>query len=213
MLITATKTLILIFAILILCMALARVFIITSTSRFIHLLESQPKAQVALVFGAGLRRDGSPTAILRDRLQSAADLYNHGIVQKLLLSGDNSYLDYNEPGAMREYALALGIPEKDIVLDYAGRRTYDSCYRAKEIFGIKTAILVTQPFHLPRAVFTCRALGIEATGFPAENISYLKRSQLLWNIREIPAMLVAFLDVYVTHPVPILGNKEPIFPE
>jgi len=194
-------------------MALARVFIITSTSRFIHLLESQPKAQVALVFGAGLRRDGSPTAILRDRLQSAADLYNHGIVQKLLLSGDNSYLDYNEPGAMREYALALGIPEKDIVLDYAGRRTYDSCYRAKEIFGIKTAILVTQPFHLPRAVFTCRALGIEATGFPAENISYLKRSQLLWNIREIPAMLVAFLDVYVTHPVPILGNKEPIFPE
>lgn len=129
------------------------------------------------------------------------------------MSGDNSNLEYNEPGAMREYALSLGVPESDIVLDYAGRRTYDSCYRALHIFGIKRAILVTQPFHLPRALYTCQKLGIEATGYTAENITYRKSSQLYWNMREIAAMLVSTIEVSITHPVPVLGAKETIFPE
>jgi SanA protein len=193
--------------------AAARIIIVLSTYQYILPINEQPSSQVALVFGAGLRRDGSPTAILRDRVQSAVQLYKDDKVQKLLMSGDNSYEDYNEPGAMREYALSLGVPPDDIVLDYAGRRTYDSCYRAKHIFGIKSAILVTQPFHLPRAIYLCRSIGVDATGYPAENIQYRKSSKLYWNIREIPAMLVSFFDVNLVHPTPVLGEEEYIFPE
>jgi SanA protein len=177
----------------------------------IHTDEQVPGKQVAIVFGAGLRRDGSPTAILRDRVMTAAQLYFDGKVQKLLMSGDNSTLDYNEPEAMREYALGLGVPAEAIVLDYAGRRTYDTCYRAREIFGVQSAVLVTQDFHLPRALFLCNALGLEAVGVQADNLYFLKRSRLIWNVRESFATLGAFVDVYVTKPVPILGEPEPIF--
>ncbi len=213
MFIALTRILIILLSTTLILAAAARIYIVISTHRYILQLNEQPETQVALVFGAGLRRDGSPTAILRDRVQSAVELYKSGKVKKLLMSGDNSNLDYNEPGAMREYALSLGVPENDIVLDYAGRRTYDTCYRALYIFGIKSAILVTQPFHLPRAVYTCRNLGIEATGFAAENITYRKSSQLYWNMREIAAMLVSTIEVSITHPVPVLGVKETIFPE
>jgi SanA protein len=128
------------------------------------------------------------------------------------MSGDNSYIEYNEPGAMREYALALGVPDEAIVLDYAGRRTYDTCYRAREIFGIKEAILVTQNFHLPRALYVCNFLGIRAYGVPADQRRYTRRSILWWNLRETPATLVALWEVHVTRPQPVLGEKEPIFP-
>lgn len=173
---------------------------------------SAPKERVAIVFGAGLWRDGSPTPVLRDRVTTAARLYFSGKVEKLLMSGDNRFANYNEPGAMRAYALELGVPEKDIVLDFAGRRTYDTCYRARDIFGVRDAILVTQAFHLPRAIFTCNALGISATGVPADLRSYRQRSLFYWNLREIPATLVALWELYVAHPMPVLGNPEPIFP-
>jgi SanA protein len=128
------------------------------------------------------------------------------------MSGDNRYVEYNEPEAMRQYALSLGVPNEDIVLDYAGRRTYDTCYRAREIFGVKEAILVTQPFHLARALFLCNALGLDGVGVEANNRVYLKRSLLYWNLRELPATLTAFADV-LTRPQPVLGKPEPIFPE
>lgn len=210
MLIIITKVILTLLILLVVLAAVARIIIVVSTQRLILPIEKQPEAQVALVFGAGLRRDGSPTAILRDRVQSAVELYQTGKVQKLLMSGDNSYMDYNEPGAMREYALSLGVPEADIVLDYAGRRTYDTCYRAKEIFGIQSAIAVTQSFHLSRAVYSCRGMGMDITGYAAQNSTFRKSSHLYWNIREIPAILVAFIDVNITRPVPILGEKEPI---
>ena len=90
-------------------------------------VESAPAKRVAIVFGAGLWRDGSPTPVLRDRVATAAQLYLAGKVEKLLMSGDNRFADYNEPAAMQAYAMQLGVPEEDIVLDYAGRRTYDTC--------------------------------------------------------------------------------------
>jgi len=113
-----------------------------------------PAKRAAIVFGAGLWRDGSPTPVLRDRVITAANLYLDGKVEKILMSGDNSVVEYNEPFAMRDLALSLGVPEADIVLDYAGRRTYDTCYRAKMIFGLTEAILVTQSFHITRAIYT-----------------------------------------------------------
>jgi vancomycin permeability regulator SanA len=174
--------------------------------------QSVTSAPVAIVFGAGLWRDGTPTTVLRDRITTAAELYFSGKVQKILMSGDNSYLDYNEPGAMREYALKLGVPNTAIVLDYAGRRTYDTCYRARSIFGINHAILVTQSFHLPRALYTCNALGVKAEGVSSDLHDYRLFSRLSWQVRELPATLTALLDVHIFKPEPILGKPEPIFP-
>jgi SanA protein len=175
--------------------------------------QTVPSKPVAIVFGAGLWRDGTPTTILRDRIDTASELFFSGKVQKILMSGDNSYLDYNEPGAMRDYALSLGVPKASIVLDYAGRRTYDTCYRARAIFGVQQAILVTQGFHLSRALYTCNALGLKAVGVPSDQRDYPPNSLLYWNLRELPATLTAILDVHILRPVPILGKPEPIFPE
>ena len=170
-----------------------------------------PSAPVAIVFGAGLWRDGSPTPVLRDRVATAAELYLSGKVETLLMSGDNRTIEYNEPGAMRAYAKQLGIPDEAIVLDYAGRRTYDTCYRAWDIFDVNEAILVTQGFHLPRALYICRALGVPAVGVPADQREYRRRSMNYWKVRELIATLVAFWEVNISHPVPVLGNPEPIY--
>lgn len=177
----------------------------------IHQKEDAPHERVAIVFGAGLRRDGTPTPILRDRVETAADLYLNGKVEKILMSGDNRFVDYNEPESMRQYALSLGVPDEDIVLDYAGRRTYDTCYRAKAIFGVESSLLVTQKFHLPRALFLCNALGIKAVGVEAKNRQYRSESLFIWNLREQLATVGALLDVYVNNPLPVLGEPEPIF--
>lgn len=168
---------------------------------------------IAIVFGAGLQRNGTPSPVLRDRVETAARLYNAGKVDKLLMSGDNRFVNYNEPGAMHDYAVSLGVPEEDIVLDYAGRRTYDTCYRARHIFNVKEAILVTQSFHMPRALITCNSLGVESVGVPAVNVRFLRRYYIYWNIRELPATTVAMWEVWVTRPLPVLGKPEPIFTE
>ena len=171
-----------------------------------------PPAPVAIVFGAGLNRNGTPTPVLQDRVATAADLYFSGKVKKLLMSGDNRYINYNEPGAMQAYAVKLGVPEADIVLDYAGRRTYDTCYRARAIFGVEEAILVTQGYHMPRALYTCNMLGVRSTGVASDLRQYSRQPYLVWNIRELPAMLVAMWQVHISHPAPVLGDREPIFP-
>ena len=191
----------------------ARLFTEIYSRSKIKTLDSISPEKVAIVFGAGLQRDGSPSPILRDRVETAAKLYFSGKVEKLLMSGDNRFVDYNEPGAMRAYAIELGVPEKDIVLDYAGRRTYDTCYRAKYIFGVNTAILVTQAYHLPRALFTCNELGVAADGVDAKIRTYSRYSRFSWNIREIPASLKALWDIWIYHPAVVLGEPEPIFTE
>jgi len=173
-------------------------------------VDTVPAERIAIVFGAGLRKDGTPTAILKDRVETAAQLYQQGKVNKLLMSGDNRFVEYNEPEAMRQYALDLGIPDKDIVLDYAGRRTYDTCYRAKAIFQVDSAILVTQNFHLPRALFLCNWFGVKSAGVEANNIYFRKISRFVWNARELFATAQAALDVYIFKPLPVLGNPEPI---
>lgn len=176
-------------------------------------VDDAPSRRAAVVFGAGLRYDGTPTAVLRDRVRTGADLYFSGKVEKLLMSGDNTTEYYNEPAAMRDYAISLGIPAEDIVLDYAGRRTYDTCYRARAIFGLNEVILITQPFHLPRAIYTCNLLGADAVGVPAENYNYRRMSLVFWTLRELGATVTALVDVHLTRPLPILGQPEPIFPE
>jgi SanA protein len=169
-----------------------------------------PGAHVAVVFGAGLLRNGLPTAVLYDRVAAAAELYRLGKVDKLLLSGDNRFLNYNEPGAMRQAALGLGVPDAALVLDYAGRSTYDTCYRAKAVFGLSRVTLVTQNFHLPRALFICEALGLQVTGVSADRRDYRLGSLAWWNMRETLATANAVIEVTLTHPKPVLGDPLPI---
>jgi SanA protein len=172
-------------------------------------IDSAPSKDVAIVFGAGLLRDGTPTPVLKDRVATAAALYHAGIVKKLLLSGDNRFVTYNEPAAMRTYALELGVPDQDIVLDYAGRRTYDTCYRAIHIFKVSDVILVTQAFHQPRALLTCTGLGLDVIGVTANLRQYSRREQTFWFIREVPATFRAALDI-IFRPKPVMGEPEPI---
>lgn len=178
--------------------------------RIYALDESWPQADVALVLGAGLQSNGVPTPVLYDRVVTAAELYRAGKVRKLLMSGDNRFEWYNEPEAMRQLALRLGVPDEDIVLDYAGRRTYDSCYRAREIFGVERAVVITQRFHLDRAVYTCGGLGIEAIGVVADRRAYSAPAYQWWWLREVAALSQAWLDVNLLRPTPVLGDKLPI---
>jgi len=166
-----------------------------------------PSARVAIVFGARIHTDGRLSSMLRDRVETAVWLYQAGRVEKLLFSGDNRSEEYDEPGRMMDYALAHGVPAGDMQPDYAGRRTYDTCYRARAIFGVDSAVLVTQEFHLPRALFTCDRLGIEAVGASADLHSYSRRS-LGWSyLREIPALLVALIDLVRQVPPPVMGAR------
>jgi SanA protein len=175
--------------------------------RQIYSIEEIRREKVAIVFGARIYPDGP---MLRDRVETAAELYHAGNVEKLLLSGDNRFEDYDEPGRMRDYALSLGVLEEDIQADYAGRRTYDTCYRAKAIFGLASAILVTQDFHLPRALFTCNGVGLDVVGVIADKQTYSRRSVAWSTLREIPALTMALVDVTRKEPPPVLGVPIPI---
>jgi SanA protein len=179
----------------------------------IYTASSVPMQRVAIVFGAGLTRSGAATPVLVDRVTTAANLYLEGKVEKLLMSGDNRFVNYNEPEAMRQKALSLGVPNEAIALDYAGRRSYDTCYRAKAIFKVDQAILVTQAFHMPRVLYLCNRLGVDSVGVESDLRIYRKSSMLYWNARELPATVAALWDVNIGHPVPVLGDPLPIFSE
>lgn len=163
-----------------------------------------PSAEVALVLGAGLRADGTPSEYLRYRLDDAAALFKAGKVKVLLVSGDNRTAEHDEPTAMRNYLVAQGVPVDKVVLDFAGQDTYDSCFRAKEIFGVTRLLVVTQQFHLARAVFLCRQVGIDSDGV-ADPHPLVTTSP---EIREVPAAVKAAWDA-IWQPDPRhLGPRE-----
>jgi SanA protein len=168
--------------------------------------EVEEPAYAAIVFGAGLNRNGRPSDILADRLETAAQLYFAGKVQKILVSGDNTYENYDEPTAMLEFLIQWGVPAEDIAADFAGRRTYDTCARAHEIWGLEDALLVTQEFHLPRALFLCRHFGIESRGVSANQQAYIHEDY--YRLREVLATYKAVLDVFLLHPKYIGGESE-----
>ncbi len=168
---------------------------------------SVPQMPAAIVFGAGIN-----SREFHDRIETAASLYKEGKVEKLLMTGDNRYMNYNEPIAMKKAAISLGVPEKDITCDYAGFRTYDSLYRAREIFGVKQAVLVSQRYHLPRAIFLAHNLGLEVVGVDAAIRSY-GAWQSWYDIREVAASEAAWFDVITRRKPKFLGKKEPIFAE
>jgi vancomycin permeability regulator SanA len=165
-----------------------------------------PQTRVAIVFGAGLDSTATePSDVLDDRIMSAVELYKAGKVQKILMSGDNRYKDYNEPQVMINTAKDNGVSMFDMQADYAGRRTYDTCYRAKYIFGIDKAILITQEYHLTRALYTCNILGIDAIGFVADKNQY--QNITYFATRDYFALIKAYWDLYISPPEVVLGDK------
>jgi SanA protein len=176
--------------------------------RHIYSSETAPPQRVAVVFGAAVYGSGRLSPILRDRVETAVQLYENGRVQKIIMSGDNQTLQYDEPSAMVAYAVARGVPPEDVQPDYGGRRTYDTCYRARDIFLVEEVVLVTQRFHLPRALFTCRGLGLPGVGVAADFRVY--RGAYWYELRETAATLVALWDVVRQTPPPVLGDPLPL---
>ena len=150
------------------------------------------KAQCILVLGASVLPDGSPSEILRDRIDGAIDLYFAGAAPKIIMSGDNGTESYNEVEAMKRYAMSRGVPSEDIFCDHAGFSTYESVYRAQSIFGVENMIIVTQRYHLYRAVYAANGIGIEAIGVESDFHRY--GGQLMFDIREIPARTKDFFQ-------------------
>jgi vancomycin permeability regulator SanA len=181
-----------------------------STQGYIYsTVEETPERPVALVFGAGVR-GLQPSDVLLDRMLTAVALYKAGKVRKLLVSGDNGSLYYNEVAVMRRIAMLHGVPGRDVVKDHAGFRTYDSCYRARDIFGVHSAILVTQEFHMPRAIYMARKMGIDAVGLTADRRDYAETRR--YELRERLACSVCWIQMNITHPRPrFLGPKLPLF--
>ncbi len=160
----------------------------------------------ALVLGAGVRPDGSPSDVLRDRLDEALSLRAAGRVRKILVSGDHGEAGYDEPNAMRRYLEAHGVPPEDVFMDHAGIDTYSSVWRARHVFGARRVVVVTQRFHLARAVWLSRALGMEAEGSAADR--HLYRGLVWLHARELASRTKAVLDVAVARQ-PRFGPASP----
>lgn len=142
-------------------------------------------ADCILVFGALVRADGTLSDMLRDRVETGVRLYFEGVADKILMSGDSENEDYDETGAMREYAIGLGVPAEDILCDPYGLSTYDSVWRAKNVYGFDSAVLVSQEYHLYRGLFISDRLALDAIGVSADLETY--RGQLMRDIREVAA--------------------------
>ncbi len=181
-------------------------FVRLTSAAHLHTPESVPPAPVALVLGAQVYPSGTPSPFLAARLDLAHRLYRDGKVRVVLVSGDNMAPEYNEPDAMRDYLISAGMPAEAVIADYAGFDTYDSCARARRIFGVDQLVVVTQGYHLPRAVATCRALGVDATGVG----DYTQQNTRSWrrgSIRDQLACVKTVIDL-LTGRDPVLGQRE-----
>ena len=165
-----------------------------------------PHTDTALIPGASVSLDGVMSPVLKDRANAAIVLYNNQKVNTILISGDNSTTTYNEVSPVKLYLIAYGIPEENIYLDYAGFDTYSTMYRARDIFLVKNMTVVTQSFHLPRAVYLARHLGITAYGYDANDGHYLLKNY----IREWFADVKAMINLLVNTKPKYLGKIVPV---
>ncbi|MCW5249021.1 vancomycin high temperature exclusion protein [Streptomyces sp. SHP 1-2] len=172
----------------------------------LHTTADVPRTEVAVVFGAGLWR-GDPSPYLAHRLDAAAELYRAGRIEVVLVTGDNGRAEYDEPDAMRAYLVRAGVPDGRIVSDYAGFDTWDSCVRAKKVFGVDRAVLISQGFHIRRAVALCRRAGVTSYGVGVD-----ARHDATWyygGVRELFAAGKAAADAVLRPDPTFLGPKEP----
>jgi len=192
---------------LVLVVLIINIFIYLATKDYIYdsVLEA-PNVGVVLIPGAAVLKDGTLSPIFADRVNTAILLYESGKATKILVSGDNSTIYYNEVNPVRNYLLARGVLDTDIYLDHAGFDTYSSMYRARDIFGIESVLISTQSFHLPRAVFIARSLGIKAFGVNADEGNILFKNYL----REVLANVKAVMNIVLRTKPKYLGEEIPI---
>jgi vancomycin permeability regulator SanA len=162
--------------------------------------------RAAIVLGAGLKGD-DPSPLLDDRIKAAVKLLQQHRVDVLIMSGDNSTEYYDEPTAMRTRAIKLGAAPSQVAPDYAGRRTWDSCVRAHEIFGLDEAVVVTSAFHVDRSVVSCSAAGVDATGYSVPDDRFSPKHRAVWRTRELAATGRALVDAWIVRPGPAVGGK------
>lgn len=165
-----------------------------------------------LILGAGVNK-GKPSPMLEERLIKGIELYKEGISPKIIMSGDHGKKDYNEVGVMKTYGIEEGIPSENIFMDHAGFSTYDSIYRAKEIFGAKKIIIVTQEYHLYRSLYIANALGLEAYGYSSsinKHEGQIKREirEILARNKDIIKSIIKPKSTYVGEPIPVSGNGD-----
>lgn len=200
-----------IFLLIILVLAISvTISVVNSYKKYIYELEDIPSSNDAIiVLGAGVRSDGTPSDILADRLETSLEVYKANLGSTFILSGDHGSEEYNEVRAMKDYIMKDNIDEKIIFMDHAGFSTYDTMYRAKEIFKVDKAVIVTNEYHLPRALYIARKLGIEAYGVKSDKREY----QLMdsYKKREILAKLKDFFYINILKPEPkFLGESIPV---
>ena len=170
-------------------------------------IEQVPDARAAVVLGCvRVLKDGSRNRFYGYRIRAAADLYKAGKVKAVIVSGDNHVKGYDEPSDMKEDLVAAGIPAEKVVCDYAGFRTLDSVVRAKEVFGAERFIVVSQPFHVRRALFLAWGFGCDAYGYAAEDVRGINSVMTL--LREQLAKIAALMDVVIRRQPKFLGSKE-----
>ncbi len=207
-----------------LLLGIAAIFLVLGLNRYVQLstqsriLTNHEAAALEdvdciLVLGCGVWDNGQPSHMLEDRLKRSIEVYNGGGAPKLLMSGDHGREDYDEVGVMKQFAIDAGIPSEDIFMDHAGFSTYESLYRAKEIFGAKKIIIVSQTYHLYRALHIADALGIEAYGVGADYRSY--QNQTMRELREILARCKDFVTsitkpepTYLGEPIDLTGSGD-----
>lgn len=165
----------------------------------------QHQAECILVLGASVLPDGHPSGILQDRLDVGIELYKAGVAPKIVMSGDNGSESYNEVLAMKNYAISQGVPGEDIFCDHAGFSTYESMYRAKSIFGVERMVVVTQTYHLYRALYAANGLGIDAIGVHSDLRQY--QNQPFFDMREIPARTKDFFQTLFKAPFAFDGES------
>lgn len=171
--------------------------------------EKCPEVQAAIVLGAYVFPDGRVCDMLADRIITAVELYKGKKVRKIIMTGDHGRNSYDEVNSMRRYAEKLGVPTEDIFMDHAGFSTYESMYRARDIFMVDSAVVVTQTFHLPRALYTAESMGLKAVGVKADRHVYAGAEY--YEMREIPARLKAFAQIHLLRSKPtFLGEAIPV---
>lgn len=173
-------------------------------------IQEAPKVQTAIILGASVLPSSSLSGILKDRVNTAIKLYESKKVSKILVSGDNGTLDYNEVDPVRVYLLKKGVLDEDIFLDHAGFDTHSTMYRARDIFKVGSVLIVSQSFHLPRAVFIARWLGIDAYGASADGGRILLSNYIREVFANEKAILYLMLDIkpkYLGTQIPIMGDN------
>ena len=190
----------LIFAVLII-----NLIVIKSTDRNIYSSDEIYNNKVALILGCGVYSDGTPSPMLKERLDKGIDLYNEKKVEKLIMSGDHGREEYDEVNIMKKYAIDSGVASKDIFMDHAGFSTYESIYRAKEIFDIDKVIVVSQKYHLYRALYVAKALDMDAKGVVAGEVR--RSGQIGRDARELIARTKEFFKVIIKPEPTFLGEK------